>query len=569
MNTKHIMTIVPLVALLLSGCGSAATQSAVRSGSTTRPQSEQTKGQPSYSATSAPAATQAPRAVASAPTRAPAAIAVEPQPTQAQAERSAPNPTAASRAGNASDNSKMPERLPTATPPQDATFKDYGVNPFVDTTVDHLSTFGLDVDTASYAIARSYLLNGTLPPMESVRAEEFINAFKQDYPRPADVAFGIYADGAPSPFHRDGSTLLRFGVQGYDVPDSQRKPAMLTFIIDVSGSMRDEGKLDMVKNALHGLVERLRPSDTIAIAAFTNNAWVVLNPVSGADQPGINAAIDTLTSYNGTNLDAGLHVGYEMAGTMYKEDAINRVILLSDGVANIGATDANTLVNFVRGYSERQITLTTIGVGMRTYNDALLEQLADKGNGFYANVNSMEDAQTLFYQRLTGSLQAIAIDAKVQVDFNPDVVARYRLIGYENRAIADQDFRNNSVAAGQINAGHSATALYAVQLKPNAQGRIATVQLRWQDANNHQIKEINGNFSTFDLAARFEDASARYQMTASVAQFAEILRQSPYAGNGGLSLVQRYAERVAKALPDDAEVAEFAQLVSRANEMNR
>jgi len=486
-------------------------------------------------------------------------------PAQAEAGRVAPIPTAASSAGK--DVTR--ELPPTATPPSDSTFKDYGVNPFVETSRDHLSTFGLDVDTASYAITRRYLTDGTLPPMEAVRAEEFINYFKQDYAKPANVAFGIYADGAPSPFHNDGSVLVRFGVQGYDVPDSQRKPAMLTFIIDVSGSMADDNKLEMVKNSLRLLVERLRRSDQVAIAAFTTDAWVVLDPTSGADKRAILNAIDTLRPMNSTNVDAGLRAGYKLASKMFNKDAINRVILCSDGVANTGSTDTNTLIDFVRGYGEGGIMLTTVGVGMGTYNDVLLEQLADKGNGFYAYVDTQDEAAKLFLDRLTGTLQTIAIDAKVQVDFNADVVSRYRLIGYENRAIADQDFRNNNVAAGEMGAGHSATALYAVQLKPNTPGRIATVQLRWQDPTSRQVKEINGNFNTFDLAARYEDASPRYQMSATVAQFAEILRQSPYAGNGGLGQLRRYADHVAQALPDDADVAEFAQLVARASEFDR
>ncbi|MCL4506838.1 MAG: von Willebrand factor type A domain-containing protein [Chloroflexi bacterium] len=553
MKPTNIISIIPLFAMLLAGCSAAAPTGA--------PQANQRTDQAYPSApTAAPAATSWMKAAATA---APAAIATAP--AQAESARVAPVPTSV---GSGSREAPL-EYPPTATPPGDSTFKDYGVNPFVDTSRDHLSTFGLDVDTASYAMTRRFLSEGNLPPMEAVRAEEFINYFKQDYPKPANVAFGIYADGAPSPFHRDGSVLVRFGVQGYDVPDSQRKPAMLTFIIDVSGSMADDNKLEMVKDSLRMLVERLRRTDQVAIAAFTTKAWVVLDPTSGADKRAILDAIDTLRPMNTTNVDAGLRVGYELADRMFSEGAINRVILCSDGVANTGSTDVNTLIDFVRGYGERHIMLTTVGVGMGTYNDVLLEQLADKGNGFYAYVDTQEEARKLFLERLTGALQTIGIDAKVQVDFNADVVARYRLIGYENRAIADQDFRNNNVAAGQIGAGHTATALYAVQLKPNAQGRIATVQLRWQDPDSLQIREINGNFNTFDLAARFEDASPRYQMSATVAQFAEILRQSPYAGSVGLGQLQSYADRVARALPDDPDVQEFAQLVAWAGEIGR
>ena len=296
---------------------------------------------------------------------------------------------------------------------------------------------------------------------------------------------------------------------------------------------------------------------------------MVLEPTNGLDKRAILNAIDTLTPMNTTNVDAGLHVGYDLADRMFREGAVNRVILCSDGVANAGNTDTNALIDFVRGYGQRGIVLTTVGVGMGAYNDVLLEQLADKGNGFYAYVDTQEEAQKLFLGRLAGTLQAIAIDAKVQVDFNPDVVARYRLIGYENRAIADKDFRNNNVAAGEINAGHTATALYAVQLKPNAQGRIATVQLRWQDPDTRQVKEINGNVNTFDLVARFEDTTPRFQLAATVAQFAEILRRSPYAGSVGLRDLRRYADRVAQSLPEDADVQEFAQLVAQSGSIEQ
>ena len=567
MNIKHLISLAPSIAILIAGCSSATLTSAPR---TSMPASTQHAEQASsiptrvvaptsaLRATAAPAATTAPAAKA-----APIAIAAELNPPDAG--RIPLEPTAAS----SSPNGVTVERAPTATPIAESTFKDYGVNPFVETSRDHLSTFGLDVDTASYVIAKGYLNQGMLPAMESVRAEEYINAFNQDYPKPANVAFGIYADGAPSPFQSDNSYLLRFGIQGYDVPDRERKPSALTFVIDVSGSMADAGKLDMVKDALRVLVERLRSTDQVAIAAFTTNAWVVLNPTAGSDQRTILNAIDTLKPMNSTNVDAGLRVGYELANRMFSGALQNRVILCSDGVANTGTTDTSTLVDMVRGYGERGVMLTTVGVGMGTYNDVLLEQLADKGNGFYAYINSIDEAHKLFLERLTGTLQTIARDAKVQVDFNTDVVARYRLIGYENRAIADQDFRNNNVDAGEVGAGHSATALYAVELKPNAEGRIATVQLRWQDPNTRQVKEINGNYNTSDLARSYEEASPRFQMAAAVAQFAEILRQSPYVGNGGFGQLQRYADQVGQLLPQDAEVQQFVELVSRANTIGR
>jgi Ca-activated chloride channel homolog len=564
--TKAALAVMALTTTLLTACAG---------GAPTGMPSNQAVGKeaqpPVARATSAPADTSAAKAVpaernvapTAAPqaTQAPAAIAQQPRVTATPGRAIAQEPTAVS-----AESYVPPTPAPT---PADNNFQDYGVNPFIDTSEDHLSTFALDVDTASYAVTRRYIADGSLPPFEAVRVEEFVNAFKQGYALPKDVAFGIYADGAPSPFHQDGSTLLRIGVQGYDVPDAQRKPASLTFIIDVSGSMADGGRLEMVKSALSMLVERLRADDTVGIVVFTSNAWVVLNPTSGNNKRDILNAIYGLSPMNSTNADAGLRLGYGMAAEMYREGANNRVILCSDGVANTGAVDPNTLVDFVRGYAQRGILLTTVGVGMGNYNDVLLEQLADKGNGFYAYVDTQEEAQKLFLERLTGSLQTIAIDAKVQVDFNPEVVARYRLIGYENRAVADVDFRNDAVDAGEIGAGHTATALYAVQLRPNVQGRMATVQLRWQDPDTRQVKEINGNVNTFDMAGRYEDTAPRYQLAATVMQFAEILRRSPWANGASLGTLAGYAKRVATQLPDDADAQEFAQLVSRASQIGR
>jgi Ca-activated chloride channel family protein len=456
---------------------------------------------------------------------------------------------------------------PTVPPPSDTYFDDYGVNPFVDTYEDHLSTFALDVDTASYSVARRYINDGYLPPAEAVRVEEFVNAFDMEYPTPRDVAFGIYADGAPSPFHRDGSYLLRFGVQGYEVPDYARKAATLTFVIDVSGSMEMENRLELVKRSLEILVENLDRDDSVAIVVYGSEARTVLGPTNAGDKNTILKAIYGLRTEGATNAEAGLRLGYELAWEAYRQNTTNRVILCSDGVANVGATGPDAILETIRSYVETGITLTTVGFGMGSFNDVLMEQLADNGDGHYAYVDTLAEAEKLFVEKLTGTLQAIALDAKIQVDFNPDVVAYYRLIGYENRDVADRDFRNDAVDAGEIGAGHSVTALYAVMLHPGAEGRLATAQLRWEDPETHKVTEINGNVNTWDLAASYGQASARYQLAVTAAQFAEILRQSPWAGETSLYQLTDYAYSVSSALRGDEEVAEFAELVNRASQL--
>jgi Ca-activated chloride channel family protein len=461
-----------------------------------------------------------------------------------------------------------PENPPgTVTPPADNYFEDYGFNPYIDTYEDHLSTFALDVDTASYAVARRYIMDGILPPPEAIRVEEFVNYFDQEYPTPPDIAFGIYADGAPAPFQPPGNYILRFGIQGYEVPEYARQPLSLTFVIDISGSMERENRLGLVKQSLQMLVDRLRPDDSVAIVAYNQNAHVILYPTGGDDRNNILHAIHSLQAGGSTNVDAGLDLGYQLAWRAFRDDGTNRVILCSDGVANVGVVNPDQILNDIRGYAEAGITLTSVGVGMGNFNDVMLEKLADQGNGNYAYVDTLDEAERIFVEDMVSTLQVIALDAKVQVDFNPDVIARYRLLGYENRAVADQDFRNDAVDAGEIGAGHNVTALYAIQFWPGEEGRIGTVQLRWQDPQTMEFREINGNFNTWDLADRFEEAVPRFQLAVLVAQYAEVLRHSPWVAGISLYGLSDQAARLASMIPWDRDVAEFADLVSRASRL--
>ncbi len=453
-------------------------------------------------------------------------------------------------------------------PPFDNYFQYYGINPFEDPREDRLSTFSLDVDTASYTVGRRYVMDGNLPPVGSVRVEEYLNYFDPGYAPPQDAPFALYADGSPSPFHNDGMAYLRVGVQGYAVPEDQRKPATLTFVIDTSGSMDMENRLGLVKESLRLLVKRLRPTDTVAIVAYGTSAYIVLNPTSGEQPDQISAAIDQLVTTGSTNAEAGLRLGYQMAYSMLRPGAINRVILCSDGVANVGETGPEAILNEVRGYVQSGITLTTIGFGMGNFNDVLMEQLADNGDGAYAYVDTLDEARRIFVDNLTGALQVIAKDAKIQVEFNPEVVQYYRLIGYENRNVADQDFRNDAIDAGEIGAGHSAVALYAVYLRPAANGRLAIVNLRYKDPDTLAVREINGSFNTWDMAPSFETGLPHYQLAVVVAQYAEQLRQSPWSVGIYFSQVLQQAVRLAGLIPGDKDVAEFVSLASRASQIS-
>jgi len=493
---------------------------------------------------------------------APAEPAFAPAPTYSSSEAGEP------LFGTSESESQNWGPPPEKRQPYDTFFEDYGVNPSIDTEDDHLSTFALDVDTGSYTIMRNYLKDGYSVPPDSVRVEEYVNYFDQGYTNPsAHQTFNISIDGAPSPFTQtERYQMLRVGIQGYQVPEYERKDANLVFVIDVSGSMDMDNRLGLVKRSLELLVEQLRRHDTVSIVVYGSNARVVLDPTSGSDKDAILSAIYRLQPEGATNAEAGIRLGYKMALRAYKRDGINRVILCSDGVANVGNTEANVILDEIHHHVEEGVTMTTIGFGMDNYNDTLMEQLADNGDGFYAYVDDMREAKRLFIDNLTSTLQTIAMDAKVQVDFNPDVVARYRLVGFENRAIADEDFRDNTVDAGEIGAGHSVTALYEVKLYPEAYGNIATVYLRWQDPDTRQVVEMSKDFSAGELSRSFERSDPYFQRAVIVAEYAEILKESYWAEESSLRDVYREALRVSEYFSRDNDMSEFIELIRRAGE---
>jgi Ca-activated chloride channel family protein len=497
------------------------------------------------------------------------ACMVSPAATEVVAERSV-EPVIAEEAVSMAEPAPAPGAPltpPNDQPYADMFFEDFGVNPFIDTEDDHLSTFALDVDTGSYTIARRYVTDGNLPPEDAIRVEEFVNYFDQDYAYPPEgQAFAIHIDGAPFPFaETERYRVLRVGVQGYAVPPEARKDVSLMFVIDVSGSMDMENRLELVKRSLELLVEQLRPTDSVGIVVYGSEARVVLEPTSGAEKGAILEAIYALQPEGSTNAEAGLRLGYQQAMRAFKPEGINRVILCSDGVANVGRTGPDSILETIKGYASEGVTLTSVGFGMGNYNDVLMEQLADNGDGFYAYVDTLKEAERLFVENLTSTLQAIAMDAKVQVDFSPEVVARYRLIGFENRAVADEDFRDDTVDAGEIGAGHKVTALYEIKLHPDAAGRIATVYLRWEDPDSHEVTELSQDFDSGQMAESFSAASPYFQCSVVVAEYAEILRDSYWAQGSTLAGVLEEAERVSRLLPNDPDINEFVDLVRRAS----
>ncbi len=357
---------------------------------------------------------------------------------------------------------------------------------------------------------------------------------------------------------------MRVGLQGRSVGPELRKDASLVFVIDVSGSMGGDNRLGLVKQSLGLLVNELRATDEVAIIVYGSSGRVVLQPTGGGNRGAILDAIAGLTAAGSTYAEEGLRLGYAMAEDMQRPGRITRVLLLSDGVANVGQTSPEAILQVVRDSVDKGITLTTAGFGMGGYNDVLMERLANDGNGNYAYIDTLDEAQRVFVDNLTGTLQAIALDAKVQLDFNPGVVRSYRLLGYENRDVADEDFRNDAVDAGEVGSGHNVTALYEIMFRGDAQGTAGKVFVRYQDPDSGEVREIAQEFTRGDLTNTFEEAAPRFQLAAVVAEYAEVLRESYWAEGSSLADVRRMADRVAELLPGDAEVQEFLELVSRA-----
>jgi Ca-activated chloride channel family protein len=438
-------------------------------------------------------------------------------------------------------------------------------NPFVLSTEDHLSTFAIDVDTASYTAARNYLKNGALPAPDTVRIEEFVNYFPYNYPNPGDETFGIYVDAAPAPWNttpEQNTYLIRVGVHGKEIEASKRDPVILTFVIDVSGSMNEPRRLPLVKESLKLLVKNLQEIDQVGIVSYGDTAQVVLQPTGLAERAKIIQAIEGLVNDGSTNAEEGLRLGYEMASRFAKKGVTNRVILCSDGVANVGASRPEEILKRVSDYAGQGIYLTTVGFGMGDFNDYLMEQLADKGNGNYAYVDTLAAARKVFERDLTGTLQVIAKDVKIQVDFNPAIVEQYRLLGYENRAVADVDFRNDKVDAGEVGAGHTVTALYEVVLASVEAGKALTVQLRYQDPKTGEVKEIAQPFNRESLRLKFEDTSPQFQLAVAAAGFAGYLRD----GKPSLAEVQAVTRRMAPQWKENGETLEFIDLVEKAKQ---
>jgi Ca-activated chloride channel family protein len=433
---------------------------------------------------------------------------------------------------------------------------------------DHLSTFALDVDTASYGYARRTLAEGRLPDPSTVRPEEFVNSFRQDYDRPDGNGFTVTVDGART--DEDDWSLVRVGLatRPADGETGERPPAALTFVIDISGSMSEPGRLDLAQKSLGVMTDRLRDDDSVAIVTFSDRAETVL-PMTRLDgnRGQIHEAIDSLEPTYSTNLGAGVETGYSTAVEGLREGATNRVVLVSDALANTGDTDADTILERIEGARrEHGITLFGVGVGS-DYGDALMERLADKGDGHTVYVSGEEDAREVFSEQLPQNIDLTARDAKAQVAFDPGTVSDFRLIGYDNRQVADEDFRDDTVDGGETGPGHTVTALYAVRTKPGADGHLATASVRWLDPRTRTPHEESGQLETGSLRDGVWNTGPRFQVTATAAYFADALRHTSLPGAPSLGELAERADKLAYTTEDKA-VRQLAEAIHQASRLH-
>jgi Ca-activated chloride channel family protein len=433
------------------------------------------------------------------------------------------------------------------------------------------------VDKASYTLARNTLSAGKLPDPKTIRVEEFINYFPEEAPADPERVFSVFSEGGPSPFG-EGLELLKISVKARDLRPGERKDAVLTFAVDTSGSMAtpaqmksgetsSQTRLKLVRESLGALVRALGPDDRVGIVAYSSQPYLVLPHTAARESERILGAIESLAPSGPTNVEAGLDLAYRVADEVFQPKAVNRVILCSDGVANAGARGPEEILKKVRVYAGRGIFLSCVGVGMGRYNDSLLETLADKGNGNYAYVDSTAEAEKIFRETLPATLQVLAQDAKIQVDFNADVVSHYRLLGYENRDIADKDFRNDKVDAGEVGPGSTVTVLYEIRRKASTAGDLGRIYLRYRDTGTGRVDEANYPLSPGVLATSLGGTSDAFRFTACVAELAELLRSSYWSRDGSYGSLLSMLYTVSPEYRARPQWREVEQLVRRALEL--
>jgi Ca-activated chloride channel family protein len=452
-----------------------------------------------------------------------------------------------------------------------------------------VSTFSIDVDTGAYSNMRRWLNQGQLPPEDAVRVEEFINYFNYDYPLPENqqAPFQVSTEIAPTPWNNN-TRLLRIGIQGYKLPRAELPASNLVFLIDVSGSMHSADKLPLLKQALTMLVGQLDARDSISMVVYAGASGVVLPPTSGNRKADILNAMQQLQAGGSTNGAAGIRLAYQMAQQNFIENGINRVILATDGDFNVGLASTEELIDLIQRKRKAGVALTTLGFGSGNFNDHLLEQLADEGNGNYAYIDRLSEAKKVLAEELSATLLTIAKDVKIQIEFNPAQVSEYRLIGYENRMLNEEDFANDKVDAGEIGAGHRVTALYEISLvgsngqrlperryqsetsipesnSASFSNELAHLRIRYKLPNESVSKLIQSPVMDSGINAR---GSESFKFAAAVAAFGQKLRGGTYLESFSYDDIENLA-RQSRGNDQHGYRSEFMQLVSLANTLDQ
>ncbi|MBD9424404.1 VWA domain-containing protein [Pseudomonas sp. PDM15] len=444
-----------------------------------------------------------------------------------------------------------------------------------------VSTFSIDVDTGAYANVRRFLNDGSLPPKDAVRLEELVNYFPYAYPKPeGDVPFSVATELATTPWNPE-TRLLRVAIKAADLSAAELPPANLVFLVDVSGSMDRREGLPMVQSTLKLLVDQLRPQDRVALVTYAGSSQVVLESTAGSEKAKIRTAIDQLTAGGSTAGESGIQLAYQEAQKDMLKDGINRILLATDGDFNVGISDFETLKQLAADKRKTGVSLTTLGFGTDNYNEQLMEQLADAGDGNYAYIDNLREARKVLVDQLSSTLAVVAKDVKIQVEFNPAEVSEYRLLGYENRALKREDFSNDKVDAGEIGAGHTVTALYEVVpvgakgwLEPlryaqaKEQGKaseIAWLRLRYKAPEGGASKLVERPIGKGE-ATPIASASEDLRFAAAVAAFAQQLKDAKYTGSFGLADSAKLA-RGAKGEDPFGLRGEFVQLVELAQSL--
>ncbi len=458
-------------------------------------------------------------------------------------------------------------------------------NPFLAAQSNPLSTFSIDVDTASYSNVRRFLTQGKLPPPDAVRIEELVNYFRYDYAAPeGDAPFSAHVEVAACPWNAE-HRLARIGLKGQEFAQEERGACNLVFLLDVSGSMNQPNKLPLLKSAMQMLVENLGKRDRVAIVVYAGSAGLVLPSTTCDEKQTILSALGRLEAGGSTNGGQGIRLAYKIARDNFVIDGVNRVLLCTDGDFNVGTTSQGDLIRLLEERAKEGVFLSVLGFGMGNYKDSTLEKLADKGNGNYAYIDTIHEARKVLVEQMDGTLVTIAKDVKIQVDFNPAEVGAYRLIGYENRMLRAEDFHDDTKDAGEIGAGHTVTALYELvpagkerdlprvdaskyqaPRSPSpaaAGGELFTIKLRYKHPQADTSELLT--FAVVDDDKPWAHASGDFRFAAGVAAFGMLLRDSEHKGAADYDLVLQLAENVGG--DPSGYRGEFLQLVKTAKAM--